>query len=565
VNEVTAPAAQLAKAALRRLALARLEPTPENYAQAYAAEMEGRPATTAAQAAAAPPASAQASPPAPAPAAAPAGPPWPALVGRLARNLERGGKQWTMARRKESLHRVLDSSRGDEARLAQRLHALMQSWESDRAQDSLEAIDDHPSLPDAAPAPGRRAEAAGADLAAPPAGGAIAAAQALGDAVRVGLGDADERSRSIGQRLQEAVRACAAERSADPAARDVARVSGEAERWFAHRHEVVRQLGGLCHELIEGLAELSEDASYSRGQCAALRVQMRAPLELRSLRAASALLADTRARQATVQREREAARSALKELIAGMVNEVGALQQQTGGFESQIERHAAAVAAAESLEDLTAVVQAMLADSRRVRAAVASSHQRLREGAERAAGMEVRLRELESELSRISDQAHTDALTQVANRRGLDRLFEQECAHAQQAGAPLAVALLDIDNFKRLNDRLGHSAGDAALKALAASVRERLRPQDQVARFGGEEFVVLLRGLSLNEAQQALTRLQRGLSASLFMHEGEEVFVTFSAGVAQWQPGESLQACIERADGGLYEAKRTGKNRTCAA
>ena len=84
-----------------------------------------------------------------------------------------------------------------------------------------------------------------------------------------------------------------------------------------------------------------------------------------------------------------------------------------------------------------------------------------------------------------------------------------------------------------------------------------------MARFGGEEFAVLMLGLSLEGSQQALTRLQRSLSASLFMHEGEEVFVTFSAGVTLWRPGETLEACVERADAGLYEAKRAGKNRTC--
>jgi diguanylate cyclase len=86
---------------------------------------------------------------------------------------------------------------------------------------------------------------------------------------------------------------------------------------------------------------------------------------------------------------------------------------------------------------------------------------------------------------------------------------------------------------------------------------------DHLARFGGEEFVVLLPGIEVSEAQQVLTRLQRNLSEALFLHDGREVFVTFSAGVTAWRPGEALQASLERADEALYEAKRTGKNRTC--
>jgi diguanylate cyclase len=92
-----------------------------------------------------------------------------------------------------------------------------------------------------------------------------------------------------------------------------------------------------------------------------------------------------------------------------------------------------------------------------------------------------------------------------------------------------------------------------------------LRPGDQVARFGGEEFVVLLPATALDQAGEVLTRLQRSLSMGLFMHEGREVFVTFSAGVTAWRQGEPLDAAIERADSALYEAKRAGKNRTCSA
>jgi len=157
-------------------------------------------------------------------------------------------------------------------------------------------------------------------------------------------------------------------------------------------------------------------------------------------------------------------------------------------------------------------------------------------------------------------------LTQVANRRGLMQAFEAESAQARrQGGSALAVGLIDIDNFKKLNDSLGHAAGDQALKALAGGVRGRLRPQDHLARFGGEEFVVLLPGSDVEEARQVLTRLQRSLSEALFLHEGREVFVTFSAGVTAWRAGEDLQPALERADQALYEAKRTGKNRTCSA
>jgi diguanylate cyclase len=210
----------------------------------------------------------------------------------------------------------------------------------------------------------------------------------------------------------------------------------------------------------------------------------------------------------------------------------------------------------------------MLGESRTVHQVVAGARDRLAAEHARAAQLETRVRDLESDLRRLSDEVSTDALTQVANRRGLATAFEQETARALREGierAPLAVGLIDIDNFKKLNDSLGHAAGDVALQSLAARVKEWLRPVDHIARFGGEEFVLLLPGTAVEEAQQVLTRLQRRLSASLFMHDGKEVFVTFSAGVTAWRPGETVDAAMARADEGLYEAKRTGKNRTCIA
>ena len=94
-------------------------------------------------------------------------------------------------------------------------------------------------------------------------------------------------------------------------------------------------------------------------------------------------------------------------------------------------------------------------------------------------------------------------------------------------------------------------------------VSKTLRPSDLTARYGGEEFVVLLPDTPVDEGQQILTRLQRSLTGGLFMHEDKQVFVTFSAGVTAYCEGERLEAALERADQALYEAKRTGKNRTC--
>ncbi|OYU99616.1 MAG: GGDEF domain-containing protein, partial [Burkholderiales bacterium PBB5] len=310
----------------------------------------------------------------------------------------------------------------------------------------------------------------------------------------------------------------------------------------------------------------AEDGSWAQGQSQALRQRLDEATGARTVRAAREVLDSTRERQRSLSSQRLQARDAIKLVIQQMLSELGELDQATGDFNTQVLAHADQVQAADSLDSLAEVVRSLVQDSHAVHAVVASARARLASEHAKASALEAQVRALEGELRQLSDEVSTDMLTQVANRRGLAKVFETERGRVEREGveaAPLAVGLLDIDNFKKLNDSLGHAAGDVALKSLAARVKDWLRPVDHVARFGGEEFVVLLPGTPVAEAQQVLTRLQRQLSASLFMHDGQEVFVTFSAGVTAWRLGEPLELALERADEGLYEAKRTGKNKTC--
>jgi diguanylate cyclase len=248
-----------------------------------------------------------------------------------------------------------------------------------------------------------------------------------------------------------------------------------------------------------------------------------------------------------------------------MLSELGTLSQHTGRFHESVGRYAEVVERADSLESLAGAVREMVEESRTVQALVSQTQERLNTEHSRAAELENKVRELEGELRRLSDEVSTDALTQIANRRGLVQAFAVERAKLERDGGELSLGLLDIDNFKKLNDTLGHAAGDEALKWLAGSVSACLRPGDRVARYGGEEFVVVLPSTAAAEAQQVLTRLQRALSESVFLHNEQRVFVTFSAGVTGYRAGERLEDALERADEALYEAKRNGKNRTCLA
>ncbi len=593
---------ELAKATFRRLARSQLEPTPENYARAYALE-----AGSGVQEAAAAGPSTQAQ----GRMVAAAGVAWAQLAERLLRNLDRSSKQWTLARRKDSLKRVFEGSRSDAARLLQRLQGLMKAWEDDvpadaaELGDGVEARAQGESAAAAAPAVSAVGATTSAASTATPTAVSTAAPSSrpasadagwaetvamLEGTLRQALPLQEPTAAALAQQLCDVAQALARDGATAPHVAQTALLCTQARVVLGQRHQLVQQLSRLCRELSSGLAEIAEDGSWVQGSCEAVVACLQGPQQtpgqggegrdsggpgqasdapepnLRAVRDAAALLAEARQRQRGVRGERQAAQQALKSLIQNMLLEVGELGAHTGRFQTATAAHAQAIEGARSMESLAGVVQAMLADSREVQAAVQQSSSRLNADRDRAGKLESKVHELESELRRLSDEVSTDTLTQVANRRGLAQVFEMECARQLREGGPgLSVGLIDIDNFKKLNDTLGHAAGDLALKNLAAQVQSRLRPTDHLARYGGEEFVVLIPGTPAADAQQALTRLQRNVSEALFLHEGREVFVTFSAGVTNWQPGETLEEAVGRADTAMYEAKRTGKNRTCKA
>ena len=168
---------------------------------------------------------------------------------------------------------------------------------------------------------------------------------------------------------------------------------------------------------------------------------------------------------------------------------------------------------------------------------------------------------MRNELEQVKAMLHQDPLTGTLNRRGIDDAFRQEASRCDRHGAHLCVAIIDLDNFKNLNDSLGHQAGDRALTHVAGVVRNTLRPSDRVGRFGGEEFLILLPDTGLNESAAVMARIKRELAAQPLAEKDLNVKITFSGGVAERAEREPLEQLLSRADAALYRAKRAGKNR----
>jgi len=614
------PPAQLAKAALQRLAQARLEPTPENYARAYAIEAGGEPAAppqggvpervqqllSRLISLALPSGSTRqelqaalreqrldelqrqvdklldvAGPAAQAEAMAQA-------IERLVRGLERGSRHWTLARKKDGVFRALELSRSDSGKLIKRLAQLVASWDKDGDGSDIETEEGgtpsqlfadsafaetgfrestgfgEASRLDDLGGGGLRDEPPTADTS--PHWAAVSAE--LNGTVRHALRSPQTEATpadALMRELEAAQVELQAQGASPERATQMAALCLRARHLLDHRRHLFDELGGLCRELGASLVDLAEDDSWARGQAEAMNNTLTQGLSGRGVRTVSELLTGTRERQRALRDERSRARDALKGLIQRMLSELGELGQHTDRFQSSVGRYAEAIEHADSLESLAGTVREMVEESRSVQSLVAQTQQRLTLEHDRAAALTQRVDELEGELRRLSNEVHTDQLTQVANRRGLIQAFGIEQAKAERESTRMALALLDIDNFKKLNDGLGHHAGDIALKSLAERTQASLRPGDMVARYGGEEFVLMLPNTPLDEAQAVLVRLQRSLSSALFKHEGKDVFVTFSAGVTLYRQGETLEAALDRADVALYEAKHTGKNRACIA
>jgi diguanylate cyclase (GGDEF)-like protein len=162
-------------------------------------------------------------------------------------------------------------------------------------------------------------------------------------------------------------------------------------------------------------------------------------------------------------------------------------------------------------------------------------------------------------LRQAERNAHTDALTGLGNRHWMQVMFEREITRAQHADKTLCLMMIDVDNFKVFNDQYGHIAGDRVLVAVAEALREYLRPTDLIARFGGDEFAVLLPELTIEQAEQTAQRIREqvaGLSPPSL-----STAITISVGVAKHAAGENTTALVHRADGAMYEAKEQGRNR----
>lgn len=317
----------------------------------------------------------------------------------------------------------------------------------------------------------------------------------------------------------------------------------------------------LLRLLVENVGELVADDKWLHGQISILRDVMGQPLDKRNIAEAEKNLREALVKQSSLKESLTDAKETLKSLMTSFIDRMGQMSESTEEYHTKIESYNQKIGKADNLTELGHILQDLMHDTRVIQASTMRSHEDLVVARQRADAAGERIRHLEQELEQVSELVREDQLTGTLNRRGMEDMLQREITRSDRTQSPLCIALLDIDNFKLFNDLLGHQAGDQALMHVSDTIKGALRPTDAVARYGGEEFLVVLPATSLNEGADILQRLQRLLAQKLFVYNGEEIIITFSAGVVLRGPQESAEEAVGRADQAMYRAKQAGKNR----
>lgn len=321
----------------------------------------------------------------------------------------------------------------------------------------------------------------------------------------------------------------------------------------------------LFRLVVENVGELVTEDKWLHDQILSLQEIIEHPVSKHTIATAERNLRSTIIKQSLLKKNMIEAKITLKSLMTSFIDRLSEMTDNTGAYHTKIEGYSLKIGQTDNITELSRILNDIMQDTRIIQASSMRSHEELISTRQQAQIAEERVKQLEQELEHVSELVREDKLTGALNRRGLDEVLDREIKRAERQKTPVSVALLDIDNFKQLNDSLGHQAGDEALIHLTQVVKNALRPTDEVARYGGEEFLIILIDTSLEEAMATITRLQRELTKSLFLHNNERQLITFSAGVALHASGEDPESTIGRADGAMYKAKRAGKNRVLAA
>jgi len=245
------------------------------------------------------------------------------------------------------------------------------------------------------------------------------------------------------------------------------------------------------------------------------------------------------------------------EMVHGMVEQVtdqtGNLARDLGVKNQSLSEDVTSLKSSRDKQEILRLLSTVISQAGSIQTTVEASHQELVETRQSLSAMQ-------AELAETRQLLNEDALTGALNRRGLEQSLSREIGRAQRGKSPLTVAMLDLDFFKKINDTHGHDGGDRMLMHFTALVRSVMRQSDELVRYGGEEFALILPETNGDGTKFVLGRLQQIMARTPLIAEGKQINTTFSAGVATLKADENGHALLRRADEALYAAKNAGRN-----
>ncbi len=483
---------------------------------------------------------------------------WSVVIRSLLKQLETSHKGITLSRKKEGLHRVLNNFGLDTNLLGEKIQALMTSWgeeaESIQIQDSPENIISPEAVLQTSPVTTPKTSNLWRDM----------VLETFRLEIIPNLAELPEAHKKAAQLLEQMEIA-----NSDPMlgqhAEELKNVLLTLEMQRDTHSRINNSLLNLLRLLTQSMDELVIEDDWLHSQIGIINDIVNKPININTLYDAEASLKDLIQKQMNLKPALHDARDTLKQMVATFVNGLAVMTESAGDYHTKIEVYQQQLSETEEIDELNIVLNNILEDTKNVGLSVQKSRSEFEESQKKAFEAEQKIIKLTAELDHIHEVAHEDYLTGTLNRRGMDEALTQEFNRADRYNTALSIAMMDIDHFKKLNDKHGHAKGDEALIHFAKVIKKVKRTTDVLARYGGEEFIIILPATKQEDAVNVISRVQRELTKSFFMNNNERVLITFSAGVAERLPGESPESIVPRADAALYKAKNAGRNRVFGA
>ncbi len=259
--------------------------------------------------------------------------------------------------------------------------------------------------------------------------------------------------------------------------------------------------------------------------------------------------------------ETDRERDELKKIISILANSISGLLHSSGDFDSGLDDCVDRLQKARTLSEVQEIREALLKQAQGLQVRTRQMVEDVRLAQTQVDDANKKVESLKQQMEKVKQEIIIDPLTRTYNRRAYDEKIKQEMMGFQRYSRPTALAIVDIDHFKNVNDTYGHRTGDGVLRILSGVMKKEIREIDVLARYGGEEFALILPHTSYEQALDVTERIRRKVEESRFTYKSKPFSVTISIGVGTLRAEDTLETYVERVDQALYRAKNSGRNR----